>query len=161
MAPPSRARLLGLLVVIALSTPLALALETVLRRWIMPPEFEQIRRWLSPSLAPWAWGTVPAAVVATALGWGLLRVLARRELRQRRPGQTEAQARARAEFEALMLASSAPQVPAIAATVLYMLGAPLRPVVVSMAVATLGVFSLALALARPVDRDQGPPDAAA
>lgn len=148
MVEPSRARLYGLLGLIALSTPLVLVVETGMRRLVMPPDFDGVRAWLSPTLTPWAWATVPATLVATGLGWWLYRVLARRELRAHRPGLTEAQARAKAEFEALMLASSAPQVPAVAATMLYMLGADVVPVAVSMAGATLGVVSLAAWIGR-------------
>jgi hypothetical protein len=133
---------------IALSTPLALAVESGLRRLMMPPDFEAVRSWLSPTLTPWAWATVPATLVTTCLGWWLYGVLSRRELRARRPGLTEEQARAKAEFEALMLASSAPQVPAVAATMLYMLGADLVPVVGSMLGATLGVVSLGVWIGR-------------
>lgn len=141
---PDRGRLWGLLAVVALSTPMAMAVETGMRRLMMPPGFDLVRAWLSPTLTPWAWATVPATLAATGLGWWLQRVLVRRELRTPRPGMSEAQARSKAEFEALMLASSAPQVPAVAATMLYMMGAPLLPVVVSMAIAMLGVLSLGL-----------------
>lgn len=145
----SQRRLLGVLALVALSTPLALAVETGVRRLMMPPDFEEVRAWLSPTLTPWAWATVPAVLAATGLGWWLLRVLARRELRRRRPGLTEQQARAKAELEAVLLASSAPQVPAVAATMLYMLGAAIEPVVAAMGAATLGVLSLGLAVRRP------------
>lgn len=144
MAGRTRARLYGLLGLIALSTPMALGVETSMRRLVMPPDFEAVRAWLSPTLTPWAWGMVPATVGATVLGWWLYRVLARRELKRRKPGQTEEDARAKAEFEALMLSSSAPQVPAVAATMLFMMGAELTPVLVAMGVATLGVISLGL-----------------
>lgn len=152
VATPSRSRLYGLLGLIALSTPLALVVEAGLRRLMMPPDFDAVRAWLSPTLTPWAWATVPATLVTTCLGWWLYRVLSRRELRARRPGLTEEQARAKAEFEALMLASSAPQVPAVAATMLYMLGADVMPVVVSMLTATLGVGSLGVWIGRGVPR---------
>jgi hypothetical protein len=142
VAVSSRARLYGLLGLIALSTPLALVVESGLRRLMMPPDFDLVRAWLAPTLTPWAWATVPATLATTVLGWWLYGVLTRRELRTRRPGLTAEQARAKAEFEALMLASSAPQVPAVAATMLFMLGADVVPVAVSMATATLGVISL-------------------
>jgi len=145
-------RLYGLLGLIAVSTPLALVVESSLRRLMLPPDFDAVRAWLAPTLTPWAWATVPATLVAACLGWWLYRVLARRELRSARPGLTEEQARAKAEFEALMLASSAPQVPAVAATMLYMLGADVVPVVVSMVLATLGVVSLGLWIGRGVPR---------
>jgi thiol-disulfide isomerase/thioredoxin len=145
VAVPSRARLVGLLGLVALSTPLALVVETGLRRLMMPPDFDAVRAWLSPALTPWAWATVPAAVAATGLGWWIFRVLVRRELRARRPGLTQAQARAKAEREAVLLASSAPQVPAVIATMLLMMGAEVLPVAMAMGVAMLGVLSLTLA----------------
>lgn len=156
MAMSSRTRLYGLLGLVALSTPLALAVETGMRRLLMPPDFDRVRAWLAPSLTPWAWAMALVTLATTGLGWWLYGVLRRRGLRRRRrPGTTEAQAHAKAELDALMLASSAPQVPAVAATMLYMLGAELRPVVVTMAIATLGVLSLAAWVrAQPVEPDR-------
>lgn len=148
MATTQRARLWGILGLVALSTPLMMVVEMGMRRLVLPPELDHVRAWLRPTLTPWAWATVPLCAVTTVLGWWLYRVLARRELRARRPGLTEAQARAKAEFEALMLASSAPQIPAVAAAMLLMLGADVVPVAVTMAAATLGVLSLGAWLER-------------
>ncbi len=141
---PSRARLYGLLGLIAASTPAALAVESLLRRLLFPPDFGQVRAWLGPTLTPWAWGMVPLTLVTTGFGWWLFGALTRRELGRVRPGLTAEQAHAKARFEALMLASSAPQVPAVAATLLFMAGASIVPVAVTMGVATLGVVSLGL-----------------
>lgn len=148
MVPPTRGRLYGLLGLVALSTPLVLVVESGLRRLMMPPDFDAVRAWLSPTLTPWAWATVPATLVATGLGWWLFGVLVRREQSLLRPGSSADEARAKAEFEALMLASSAPQVPAVAATMLYMAGAPWLPVASAMAMATVGVLSLGLRIGR-------------
>ena len=144
----SRARLYGLLGLVALSTPVAWLLEQFLRQLVMPPDFDSVRAWLGPVVTPWAWATVPATLAATVLGWWLHRMLVRRELAVRRPGLSPEQLRAKAEFEALMLSSSAPQVPSVAATVLYMLGADVEPVAASMVAATLGVVSLAGCIGR-------------
>lgn len=149
MATHSRARQLGLLGLICLSTPLALGVETVLRRLMMPPNFDAVRAWLEPSLTPWAWATVPVTVLATLLGWWIFGALRRRALKGRRPGQDEAQARASAQLEAMILATSAPQIPAVAATLLFMMGASLVPVLVAMGVAMLGVLSIGLWLDDP------------
>jgi len=139
----------GLLAVVALSTPLALVVETGLRSLIMPPEFEDVRRWLRSDVTPWAWAMAPAAVVATGLGFVLQRRLLGRALRiPKRPGMTEAAARERAELDALMLSTSAPQVPALVATLAFMVGAELLPVLVTVGVATVGVLSLGLTVGR-------------
>lgn len=155
---PRRSRLIGVLVLVALSTPLALLVETGVRRLMMPPAFEQVRTWLSPALAPWAWATVPITLVATGLGWWLYGVLLRRALRRAAPEQP---AHDGARLEALILASSAPQLPAVGATVLFMLGAPLLPVIVAMGVATLGVLSLGWRLGRGAGNDERGDDAGA
>src|SRR5688572_5199663 len=73
---------LAVLVVIGLSAPMALALESVLRSVLLPPEFEEVRRWLGPMLTPWVWAMVPATFVATLIGvrlqaWVLHREYAR------------------------------------------------------------------------------------
>lgn len=138
-----RTRTFGVLLLIALSTPLALALETVLRGLIMPPDFDRVRAWLAPMLTPWAWATVPLTAVATGIGWWLFGWLEHRGLARAEPEPSEDQ-RAKARFDALILATSAPQLPAILATLLFMMGAPLAPVLVAMTVATLGVVSLGL-----------------
>lgn len=139
----------GVLLLIALSTPLALAVETVVRQWMMPPEFEEIRAWLCATLAPWAWAMVPTTVLATVFGWWLLGVLRRRALRTMEDGADGTRAAERAELEAIILSSTAPQIPALIATFLFMMGAPLLPVAVAMATATAGVLSLALWIRDP------------
>jgi len=148
VAVSTRARLWGLLGLVALSTPLAWVMESGMRRLVFPPDFDAVRAWLSPTLTPWAWAMVPFTLVTTGIGWWLFRVLGRRSRLAHRPGLTDEQRRAKAELEALMLASSAPQVPAVAATLLYMLGADVVPVVMTMGAAALGVVSLGLWIGR-------------
>lgn len=150
VAASRHARTHGVLVLVALSTGLALGVETAVRRLMMPPELEQVRAWLSPTLEPWAWGMVPLTGLASAGAWWLYGVLVRRALSRARPGLTPAQALARAELDAAILASSAPQLPAVAGTMLFMMGAPLLPVGVAMGVAVLGVLSLGLRVRRGV-----------
>ena len=149
-----RSRVLGVLVLVALSTVLALAVETGVRRMMMPPDFEQVRAWLSPTLEPWAWAIAVVTAFACAGGWWLFGVLLRRGLARARPGLAPDRARARAELDAAILASSVPQVPAVVGTMLFMMGAPLLPVVTAMAVAVLGVLSLGLRV-QLGSRDQG------
>lgn len=137
-----------MLLLVALSTALALAVETAVRRLMLPPEFEQVREWLSPTLEPWAWGTVPLTALAGVTGWWLYGRLVRRGIARAKPGSDPERTRARAELDAAILASSAPQVPAVAATMLFMMGAPLRPVLVAMGVAVVGVLSLGVRVRR-------------
>ena len=137
-----------LLVLIAASTPLALAVETGIRHLILPPEFEQVRLWLRPRVTPWAWAMVPATVVATLFGLKLQRWLYRREHSRLLTRLDPAAAHDKAVFESLMLSTSAPQLPALAATIGFMLGSALLPVLVAIAVATAGVLVLGVFVLR-------------
>lgn len=148
-----RRRTYGLLAIIGLSTPAAMVMETALRRLLMPPEAEALRVWLRPIVTPWVWWTLPATVVAVLLGAWLYRWLFRRELRRLEVRLPAAQARHKAEFEALMLATSAPQLPALAATVAFMCGAELPPVLAAIAAGTVGVLVMGLWVLRAPQRE--------
>ena len=142
----------AVLVFVALSTPLALLVETGLRALILPPEFEEVRGWLGPAVTPWAWALVPTVLAATALGVVVLRrLIARAQARPVPEGVPPEQALARGQFDALMLSSSVPQVPALAATILFMLGAELIPVLLAIVLATAGVVSLGFVFGRNTD----------
>jgi hypothetical protein len=148
-----RQRTYGLLAIIGLSTPAALVVETAARRLFMPAEVEQIRAWLGPIITPWVWWTLPATVLATLAGAWLYRWLYRRELARLRLRRPLAEAHQKAEFEALMLSTSAPQLPALAATMSFTLGADLGPVLAAIAVGTVGVLAMGLVVGR-VSPDQ-------
>ncbi len=158
MAVPSRAKFYGVLALVSTSTPLALALETGLRRALFPAEFDEVRMWLGPSITPWVWLGPVACALAVPLGARVQRWLVARHLaRLPAPRRTETE-RAEAEFDALLLSTSAPQLPAVIATLAFMLGASLLPVVVAMIVATAGVLALGLDVARRVlPRRTAPP----
>lgn len=131
-----------MLAVVVVSTPLALAFETLLRQLLFPPEMDEVRAWLRPSLTPWTWLAPPASAAASVLGVKLYRILLRRGTAKLDPGKTDPDAIDKVRLDALLLATSAPQVPALLATVAFMFGAELTPVLVAMAVATLGVASV-------------------
>jgi hypothetical protein len=138
--PPSNARTFGILAIVAISTPLALAVETLLRHLVFPPEFEDVRVWLRPSITPWVWAAPILAAAMTVVGIGLQRWLAQRAIGRLAPtDRTEAKLAA-ARFDGLMLSTSAPQVPALLGTVAFMLGSELAPVLAGIAVATTGVL---------------------
>lgn len=146
----SAAQRFGLLAIVGLSTPFALVVESGVRRLVMPAEFEDVRAWLSPDVTPWAWAMAPAAVMATGLGFFLQRWLVARSLKEPRdPALTAEQAQDSAEFDALMLSTSAPQIPALLSTIAFLFGARLTPVLVTVCLATVGVISLGLAIGRP------------
>lgn len=149
-APPSRARFYGVLAIVAMSTPLALVVETGLRQIMFPPDFDAVRMWLRPSITPWVWIAPVLCVVAIPIGDRLQRWLVRRELARLPPERRTEAERIEAEFDALLLSTSAPQLPAVLATLAFMFGSALPPVVAAMVVATLGVLVLGFAVARRI-----------
>lgn len=129
---------------IALSTPLALAVETGLRKIMFPPEFEEVRDFLRPTLTGPVWFLLPIVALCTlaAARWMGRRIEKRMAAR---PAEEQTEAfRTKEAFDAMMLFTSLPQVPAIFGTFMFMFGAALTPVVVVMAAATLGVLVVGL-----------------
>ncbi len=142
MIPPSvdlRRQTWMILILVALSTPLALVAETGLRKIMFPPEFEEVRAFLRPALELPVWSLLGLVVLTTMVGmrWQKSRVETRMATRPREE-QTQ-HYRDKETFDSLVLFTSVPQVPAIIATFGFMFGAPITPVVVNMAAATVGV----------------------
>lgn len=144
MAKDLRRQTWVVLGLIAVSTPLALVVETGLRRIMFPPEFEEIRMFLRPSLALPTWSLLGLVVLTTLLGqrWQQRRVDKR--MAARPPEQQTAHYRTKETFDALVLFTSLPQLPAVLATFCFMFGAPLLPVVANMVAATGGVLIVGL-----------------
>jgi hypothetical protein len=141
MAVPSQLSLRAVVVLIAVSAPLALGFETLLRKLVFVPligaELREVREFYWPELTDelrqavltnTAWVLVLVSVLAGVLGVVLLRRAARR---QRDLAEVRDQ---------LLLLTSIPQVPAILATLCFAFGSSLLPVLVSMAVSTVFVF---------------------
>lgn len=148
-----RAKAYGIVAIVAVSTPAAMLLESVLRGWMFPPDFDEVRAWLEPSITPWTWLAPLGSAIAIPLGHALQRWLARRNLDRLPPHRRTPDREAAVEMDAMLLATSAPQVPAILATFAWMMGAAAAPVVCAMAVATVGVIVLGLLAARRLPAD--------
>ena len=149
MSLPTRKKTLGLLAIVAVSTPLALAVETGLRVLLFPPEFEDVRMWLRPAITPWMWTASALAIGFTLLGLKLQKWFVARRMARLAEADRTRDAEAKAHFDALMLSSSCPQIPALLATFGFMLGAELLPVVIAIAIATAGVLILGSILPGP------------
>lgn len=144
-----------MLALVAISTPLALALETGLRQIMFPPEFDEVRMWLRPSITPWVWIAPVLCALAVPVGLRIQRWLVTRDL-ARLPTEERTEARrVSAEFDALLLSTSAPQLPAVISTFAFMVGSHLLPVLVAMAVSTAGVLFLGVTTVRRIP--QAPP----
>lgn len=144
----TRGKTLLLLAVIAVSTPFALVVETVMRELLFPPDFELVREWLRPTLTRWAWVTPPLAAAFTLFGLRLHNWYAARQVAKLPQERRTPDAVARAHFDALILSTSMPQIPALLATFAFMMGASVTPVVVAMVVATAGVLTLGWLIVR-------------
>jgi hypothetical protein len=156
VAVPTRKKTLGLLGVVAVSTPLALAVETGLRYLLFPPEFEDVRMWLRPVITPWMWSASAFAVAFTLLGLKLQKWFVARRLAHLPEDKRTPEAEAKAHFDALMLSSSCPQIPALFATFGFMVGSELLPVAVAIAIATVGVLTLGAILPGPEPESDKP-----
>ncbi len=144
---------IALLVIV--SAPVALGIETAVRLAVAPPIFGRMREFLRPTLTVIAWIFVGVTAVAAVVGaWlasrQLPRALAEHERRPPRanappiPWISRCPVRARVVLDRVMMLCAIPQVPAIAATVLFMFGSELLPVLVAMAVSSAGVAGQAL-----------------
>lgn len=134
----------ALLPAIAASGPLSLGVETAVRLALFTPDMTYLRSLTGPTLTPVAW--VLAGV--TAFG-GLLAVPVQRWWYRRRmvrlaPEARTAEARAKAAFEALYVATSVPQLPALAVTFLFTAGSSLVPVAVALGISALAVLAQGL-----------------
>jgi hypothetical protein len=134
-----------MLAIVAVSTPMALGVETALRMLLFPPHFEEVRAWLRPTLTPWVWSMPLLAVAATVVGLRLQRWYAARQFAALPPRRQTEEGWAAANFDALMLSTSAPQVPALLATACFMLGSAPAPVFTAVAAGTIGVLVQGLA----------------
>lgn len=137
MATVSRRVLLPL---IALSSPLSLAVETAIRTALFTDDMRALRSMASDALTPIAWGFVPVTTAASLLGVFVHRAALRRALAAaaRKVGNPDAEENAR--LTALYVATSVPQLPALAATFLFTAGARLEPVMTTLLIAAFGVM---------------------
>ncbi|HEY8431317.1 MAG TPA: hypothetical protein VIL20_23215 [Sandaracinaceae bacterium] len=143
---PSRA----VLFLTILAAPVALGFETLLRLLLFPRDFEYVRELFEPVLTPVAWALGAVAAVASLLGVVVQRSLAQKRI-EKSPDRDDEDARYRNVFGVFLLTSSIPQIPAIFSTFAFMFGASLLPVLVGIAVCSVGVVTQALrvpALAR-------------
>jgi hypothetical protein len=154
MTAPTSASSMSLravVVLVAVSAPLALGFETLIRVYLFMPmlgaDLAEVRAFFWPELTPAvriaaatriAWGLVGASLLAGLLGLGLLRRAAQRATLATSPAET---ARAKVRDRMLLL-SSVPQIPAILATLCFSFGAELSPVLGSMLVSSAFVLGM-------------------
>lgn len=141
----------SVVVLVAVSAPLALGFETLIRLYLFMPmlgaELAEVRAFFLPEFTPEvriglatriAWGLVGASLGFGVLGLALLRRAARRATHSQSPTHT-----VRAEVrDRMLMFSSVPQIPAILATLCFTFGAELTPVLGSMIVSSAFVLAM-------------------
>lgn len=145
MAAKPRSRALLFLTILA--APGALAFESLLRALLFPPDFEVLREFLSPVLTPVAWVLGLTAAAGSLGGLALQRSIAEKRL-ARLPEGAGDEARYGQVLGVFMLTTAAPQIPAILATLAFMFGASLWPVLVGVGICSAGVIAQALRVSR-------------
>lgn len=143
MTPPAPNKYL-LLGIVAVSAPLSMAFETMVRRTLLGANFQTIREFVGPHITPYAWALVGVTVLAIGAGFALHRALLRRGIAKLGARASDPAAVARVELEAMFLSTSAPQLPTLLVTIMFQWGASFTPVAVCMALSTVGVLLLGL-----------------
>ena len=132
---------IGVVLLVAISAPLAFASESLIRKLLLPPEFDEVREFFAPSATSFAWGCVVLCVLAALFGlWVQRRWVRERTRRAREEGSDVG----KAAMDRTFLSMSIPQVPAILSTVAFMSGSELMPVVVAMGISSTGVIAQGL-----------------
>lgn len=127
------------------ATPVAFTVETLLRRFVLPPDFEEVRPFLEPFLTPLGWALVCAGAVAVVGGLFVQRRMAAKALAKIPPEKRDdPDEQRKAQVGAFLLAASVPQLPSIFASICYTLGASIWPVAAAMVVSTIGVLLQAI-----------------
>jgi hypothetical protein len=133
----------GAVAAMALATPGALGIETLARVLFLPPELEALRQELRAPLTPFAWGLLILTAAAVPLGFATRRAVERRLIAKVDSFGGGEKKRAEARFEALFVAASIPQIPAVFATLTLTFGADPLPVLIAVALSVAGVVAIA------------------
>ncbi len=124
------------------AAPAALALETLLRWLLFPPEMEALREIIGPTLTWVCWGLLLATALVGALSLPLFDRAVQRAVKRVPEPRRSGKLIRRKKTGAFMLVSSLPQIPVLLATVAVMLGASIVPT--ALAVVLLSGFLVLL-----------------
>jgi hypothetical protein len=122
----------------ATAVPVALGVEALARAFLLPPEFEEVRHFLGPTMTVFAWAMVVVTLAMVLLGILLQLWMTRRAVR-RATQQGRAVEEARASMGPFLIAASLPQAPAILAGLSLLAGAEVVPVLLAVGLSTAGV----------------------
>lgn len=143
MSEKKRPRRLGATIAMAVATPAALAIETTARVLFLPPDLNILRQELEPALTPVAWGLLVVAAASVPLGFAAKRSVTKRLVAKVNAYGGGEEKLAEARFEAIFVAASIPQIPALLATVALTAGASALPVLLAVGLSVFAVLTIA------------------
>lgn len=123
----------------SVATPAACLFEWVLRTALFPRDFEEMRMLLRPYLVAPAWGLAVLTLLCALFALALQSRMTERSLAKLGPDERDGREGRKARTAAFLVATTFPQLSALASTFAFTFGAPFLPVAVSMAIATAGV----------------------
>jgi hypothetical protein len=141
----NRGGTIALVALTVLAAPVALVFESVLRRLLMPPDFETVRSFLSPWMTMIAWILVGISAVAGVTGVVVQRAIVARRLAKLGAAVTP-EATERVRNQVFLVTASIPQLPTILSTFAFMFGASWVPTWVGVAICTVSVLAQGFAL---------------
>lgn len=130
-----------ILPVIAASGPLSLGVETGLRLALFTPDMRYLRSLTAPTLTPIAWGLAALTALGGVFAVSVQRAWFRRRWKKLSEAERTVEARERVAFEALYVATSVPQIPALVVTLLFTAGSSLTPVATALGVSAIAVLA--------------------
>lgn len=139
----------GVVALIAVAAPAVLGLETAARALLLPAPLALLRQEMRPTLTPIAWALLALTALSVPLAFWAWRALSRRLLAKveaigpAAPAADEKR-RGEARFEAMFVATSIPQLPAILSTLLLTAGSDALPVLAAMGLSTAAVIAIGL-----------------
>ncbi len=147
MSSPRRSTLIA---VLAVSSPVSLGAETLIRKVMFTADMREMRVLLNPYLTPVAWALLAVTAVASLAGVPAHRAVHRRLVGKLGERRRDPVACASTDAMALYLASSIVQFPTLIATMTFTLGADLVPVFAALWVAAFAVVAIGVLGARPL-----------
>lgn len=147
MSSPRRTTLIA---VLAISSPVSLGAETLIRKALFTADMREMRALLNPFLTPVAWVLLAVTSVAALAGVPAHRAVHRRLVDKLGERRSDPVACASTDTMALYIASSVVQFPTLAATMTFTMGADLVPVFAALWVAAFAVVAMGVFGAKPL-----------
>lgn len=137
---------------VAFTGPIVFGFDLLMRQIVVGTQPQDLQDFMAEHVTRIAWWALPFPVAGAVAGLLLYPVLYRRMLRRHLDGPPSTWTpQMKAELEALFLAASLVQLPALLGDFSVLLGARLQPALCSTSISTLGVILIAVRASRTRD----------